>query len=1069
MRLLFVLSLLFFILFSQVALTQAQQNYSGLVDSIEVFPAGDTVIHSGDVIEFTARAYDVDGTYLPLTTFTWSLADPNDSIGFFAGADFTGTRVGSGNVKATAEGVTALSGSITVVHGDLDRMFLDLSTEQLAVQPLVSSAEIILYDSYDNFVTDYDLSLYPVTLIADSGQFDPEVIDDNTYQVGGVVRLIPAGIKYTGNTVISDVYATSNGINSQAVTVSFNGYDILDVIDSEGATIDEIYSGAQSTIFVTVQNNGNLSPESSAEVSVSYRMDGSGNTETFTGHANGTVDTIPIMLPSHTLEVTEDVLEVHLAADFLIGGEIYTSVDTMELPVTILQGAKFNVIDNSLKPDSCYPGEEFDISFSVSIGSFSGDFDSTILTVELAESPGGEGIVVIREDAPIPGVFIFNTLLYWEVDCLVPSELGLTSGMYYLKFDYRLYTGNLIYTLENDYPDSIYLLPEVNLNYVNGTLEPTVVYADDETSFSFELNLTNSYPINISPELSSFNIVGDGFSVSTSLVSSNTQLLTGSNILECEKVYIPEGQLGNELHADVEILYSVVADDPTFTFASDFNNESVIVEELPSVKIISVDMVAPNVPKVNIGQEYQIVCRVANLSDSDVGYLTLSMVSDGGSIFDPEYILLNIPANDTADAYFNLIAGNEVNSSELFTVDIISNNINILIPVNHVVMVQTEKPASLKLTYMLLGSETSIYTYGEEFQLGVGLENDGDADFSTGRYLLTTGNVDFGLGDSISGEIGQEVNLFSLKAPSFDTVVTFRFELTEIPLDLNDLDPATIDLTWLEFQVRIENLEADLLVESETINPNLILPGRELNLFKLNLVNYGISQSTRIGLEEINLFFTDTEDNPVQASSFMIAGKTGFYENDVRITRTTTGDNRAQFLFDEFIIEPGQARTLYFEACIKATGEKSFKLQLDQNDIDVLFVEGPHAGQSPSIVTGVEDDIVFSEIYALKSKSLESSFVIRDNPFNPDEVPAVFSYELNEASAVELKIFTITGEEVYSEYFAKGSDKAILGENFFEWNGCNNKGDIVRNGVYIASIRILSSGETARMKVAVVR
>lgn len=1069
MRLHFVLSLLFFFLFSQVALAHAQQNSSGLVDSIEIIPASDTVIRSGSVIEFTARAYDINGNYLPLTTFAWSLSNPDDSIGFFAGADFTGTRVGTGKVKATAGGVSALSGIITVEHGDLDRMFLDLSPEQLTTHSLVSSAGIILYDSYDNFVTDYDISLHPVSLTADSGQFIPEYIDNNAYQVGGVVRLKPSGIKYAGNTVITDVYAESNGINSQAVTVSFNGYDILDVIDAEGTTVNEVYSGAQSTVFVIVQNNGNLTPESSPYITLTYRTDGSSNTETFTGHANGTIDTIPIMLPSYSLELTEDVLEVYLSADFLIGGASYTTVDTLELPVTIYQGTKFNVISNSVRPDSCYPGEEFNISFSVNYGTFSGNFDSTLLMVELAESPDGEGFAVIREDAPILGFIFINHLQYVQVDCLVPSELGLASGMYYLKFDYRLYVGNLIYTLENDFADSIYLLPEVALNYVDGTLEPKVAYADDETSFSFELNLSNSYSLNIFPELSSLNVIGQGFNVSTSLVSSNIQLLPGSNTLECEKVYIPEGQLENELHASVRIYYSVAANEPTFTFTSDFNGESVSVEELPSVKIISVDMVAPNVPKVNIGQEYQIVCRVANLSVSDVGPLTLSMVSDGGSSFDQEYILSNIPAGDTAEAYYDLAAGDDVNPSELFTVDIISNNINVLLPVDHVVLVQTERPASLKLIYMLLGSETSIFTYGEEFQLGVVLENDGDADVSTGHYVLTTGGVDFGYGDSVTGEISPDASLLSFKAPSFDTAVTFRFELTEIPRDLNDLQSATIDRTWFEFQVRVENLEADLMVESETVNPNLILPGRELRLFKLNLVNYGISQSTRIGLEEINLFFTDTEDNPVQASTFIIAGKTGFYEDDVKISHTTTGNSRAQFLFDDVIIEPGQVRTLYFEACFKATNEKSFKLHLDQNDIEALFVEGPHAGQSPSIVTGVEDDLVFSEIYTLKSKSLGSSFVIRDNPFDPDEAPAVFSYELNEPSAVELKIFTITGEEVYSEFFPEGSDKAGLGENFFEWNGCNNKGDIVRNGVYVVSIRILSSGETARIKVAVVR
>ena len=82
---------------------------------------------------------------------------------------------------------------------------------------------------------------------------------------------------------------------------------------------------------------------------------------------------------------------------------------------------------------------------------------------------------------------------------------------------------------------------------------------------------------------------------------------------------------------------------------------------------------------------------------------------------------------------------------------------------------------------------------------------------------------------------------------------------------------------------------------------------------------------------------------------------------------------------------------------------------------------------------------------------------------------AVFSYELTEPSRVEFRIFTLTGEEVYSRDFLEGSDYGRAGEHFVEWDGCNDKGVPVLNGVYVALLKMNKTGETARVKIALVK
>jgi flagellar hook assembly protein FlgD len=76
---------------------------------------------------------------------------------------------------------------------------------------------------------------------------------------------------------------------------------------------------------------------------------------------------------------------------------------------------------------------------------------------------------------------------------------------------------------------------------------------------------------------------------------------------------------------------------------------------------------------------------------------------------------------------------------------------------------------------------------------------------------------------------------------------------------------------------------------------------------------------------------------------------------------------------------------------------------------------------------------------------------------------------LKQPSAVDLRIFTLTGEEVYSRYLPEGSAGTSEGENILEWDGRNDAGHPVLSGVYVVTIRAVKTGEQARLKVAVVR
>jgi hypothetical protein len=107
--------------------------------------------------------------------------------------------------------------------------------------------------------------------------------------------------------------------------------------------------------------------------------------------------------------------------------------------------------------------------------------------------------------------------------------------------------------------------------------------------------------------------------------------------------------------------------------------------------------------------------------------------------------------------------------------------------------------------------------------------------------------------------------------------------------------------------------------------------------------------------------------------------------------------------------------------------------------------------------------------FAFKGQDLPASLVIQDNPFNPEVSPAVLSYELTAPSAIEFRVFTLAGEEVYSRDIPEGAASTAVGENLVTWDGRNNRGGLVLNGVYICSVKVVRTGQVARTKLALVK
>ena len=79
------------------------------------------------------------------------------------------------------------------------------------------------------------------------------------------------------------------------------------------------------------------------------------------------------------------------------------------------------------------------------------------------------------------------------------------------------------------------------------------------------------------------------------------------------------------------------------------------------------------------------------------------------------------------------------------------------------------------------------------------------------------------------------------------------------------------------------------------------------------------------------------------------------------------------------------------------------------------------------------------------------------NPFDPAATPTHIVYVLSNAATVELSIHDLAGTMVIKRRFASGELGGKSQQNIFDWDGRNDRGVAVAEGIYICGIQTLIS------------
>lgn len=1027
-------------------------------------------VTAGTIIHPVVTVASANGSTMRPGEVVFALAPGSDSIGYFDGDSLVATRVGSASIVATVEGVTGVSSAVTVVPSQLAEILLSISADQVVNHPLVGTAKIVLLDQFDNLLTTYDLSAQPISLICDTGGLTPAILNDTLLFDSGIVDFLSLGVVYAGQSDRVGIVATNGAVTSNNVIVSFNGYDMHHAIDFRGETVSTVYADLPTNIRVAASNGGDQLADAQPQMK-SYFVSGGGSVKRFFAPRTlGVVDTVEINLPTEGLAPGADTLILELDSKYRIGDSVISTVSFLRLPVTVYGPVSVDLVDGTLTPDSAYAGVSFGVEFSARTTGLAEPVDSSMLLLELTDSVGG-ALATVLYDGPVTISSVIDSVIHFGGISAVASSGAVTAGKSYVyRAGLTLFSGGNIVSFASRYDGLLAIVPPSVIDVDTGSIVPKFVTAGDETPLAFDFLVPGPRGVLINNGSASIRVSATGFSTSQTLNIPGGQLSPGVNHVTTEKsLSFPKSLAGQSVSLSASFTYHIAGAANAVTFSSGFHGKTLFVRYQPQVTVIKVEAIAPNRPHVNVGQAFQMKCQFVSSAEAENVGVTLT--TDGGSQFLRDQIIGHVGALDTVTVMYNITAARVPATAEIFRFDVTSPNVFPLPPEDNVELVTVERPANLTLTYSLLGAVNNVVANGAGFGLNIQMTNSGDAPTTPGVYSLTAGGVPIGITDPLIDTIDDRTpSNYNLTAPNFDTIIPLQFVMLQRPVDRNTGQLATINLSNFGVTVYVTSLDARLNVKTIDVGSGVATSGDVKDLAVLRLSKGGTSTLSDIEVSDMEIAVTDAEGKAIDARRIFVTGNTGVYEGGRKLSVTTAGGNRIRFLFSDMIVSSSQSRELNLRATFQDGLPHGIRVSLDAQDIHAEFNSGPVAGQVAPVMGPDDGDVIFDIPFETTGQTLASSFVVRENPYNPDRGLAEFRFLPTDPSGVRLNIYSLDGQEVFEREYP-GEQATEAGDSFalLTWDGRNNSGDVVRNGVYVAVLSGLKTREQARIKLAVVR
>lgn len=954
--------------------------------------------------------------------------------------------------------------TINVSPADANRFRFDLDAVQAVNRAFFGNALLTALDPYGNIDTQFSAASDTVRITSSgAGVVFNGVIGAAAAFSNGLCDLKDFGTGYNGNEpFVTFTARSSSGITGVSQTI---GFSLLKISSGQLAQSTR-YIGEQYTFTLTISNFGSQPASISA-----IRLYGDGTRLQPVQISPGLSFSIPA-LSSQEFVLTGAVPSLPheiLSLDAVFVGQISTGTvgdsATGLAQLTILPTDGISVLAGTLLPQQVSTERSYQFVLRVRNDSD----DDLLLSNSSTLSIPIEGAAAMSSSLTSPLVVPGSggeVLLPFEplTIPIVAPQVAADATVHLIG---TLGTASFDQTFDAGGNVTIETRPVVS--YRAGTLVPTTVYRGADAVFSIGVNNSGTAKLDVEIGTAEFVIYAGERQLLTRLDAEEVVLSGGDSILVFRPVFVPvDFPLQND---SIVVSLRGTANGQEEMFKLYIPGNAVAIPFGAATRLMEVTADAPNMPNVNVGQSFSLFATIRNTGDEDLIAIKVQLTSNGTSEYETEQVVDELAIGRDTTIEFEIEASFTPNASELFSVLISEaegreSGLAALIQPpfgNNTRAIVIQSPASLDLDARIWSppsAQDGVVGLGETFAITSIVNNWAQSETGAGEVTLSIVAGSFNLSSAGTQSLTTGVrNFWDIVAPADEDTGLIVVAVSSIPTDLNSGLPSKVQDRSDTIQIISTVSQVGITVDFQAAPAQLLSAGGEYDLITLDFRIFNPAANPYMDFIEFEL---RGRDNIAVSPASLIASASLRYNDQTNITAVEVG-NGLRFNLGESLGTPTTARITVEVADQPALND--FTLYIDSLSLSASYQTA--VGPRPVPITAsFAQKLVIQEKFTLVPSSLTESFFAYPNPFSPAQEVSTIVYNLTAAKAATLTIYTLAGEEVLSREIPAPASVAEPVQ--IPWDGRNNDGKVVLNGVYIAVLAVDGEGEI-RTKIAVVK
>ncbi|NOX87447.1 MAG: hypothetical protein GXO77_00340, partial [Calditrichaeota bacterium] len=330
----------------------------------------------------------------------------------------------------------------------------------------------------------------------------------------------------------------------------------------------------------------------------------------------------------------------------------------------------------------------------------------------------------------------------------------------------------------------------------------------------------------------------------------------------------------------------------------------------------------------------------------------------------------------------------------------------------------------------------------------------------------------------VFSDTGQVLS-WKVKAPYQNLTANLIFKFDQLPVDVNDSLPVELDKDFsnIAIPVRVRQKTITIKAEPLDISDTTLTKGQtNVPLMSFTISNKEFNDPLHVSGIKVGFYATNESPDPnnllspralflmfksIQVMDYddfkTVAKKSKMAKPAISYVNVQISDSTQNPLwmgFDQTAdLEPGEEKKLIVVAQFQDNVvNRVFRANLQQVRVYDFDPEKPLNTADESGQKLEESEQLTSKSFTLVSTDPKEAFGNYPNPFGRQYDYTNIAFLLEQDSDVEIRIFTLTGELVWSKQLS-GLRRGFY-DRLVKWDGRNDNGQRVLNGVYLGTIDI---------------